>query len=311
MFNISTAWNIDTDKKSAEKAVEEINSLGFDALELAWINESKFKELKKIKFKAGSVHSYVPEPLDLKAGRWRCDVYRLTASDEEERKQAVKWMKSSIDTAEWCGAPAVVVHLGFPEGCPRRSKPLIELYNEGKKATAEYRKEKEELLKEREFYKAKGFTAGLLSLKEINSYAFKKKIKIGLETRMFYEEFPNLEEFQYIFKEFSGGALYYWHDIGHAEIHGRLGFTTPEEYLSNLKKHLIGLHIHDMRGISDHRAPGTGDVDYHKYLPWLKDPALIKVFELHPFNSREEVIAGRQLLEKLCGESDKNYDRLL
>ena len=209
------------------------------------------------------------------------------------------------------GAPAVVVHLGFPEGCPRRSKPLIELYNEGKKATAEYQKEKDELLKEREFYKAKGFTAGLLSLKEINSYAFKKKIKIGLETRMFYEEFPNLEEFQYIFKEFSGGALYYWHDIGHAEIHGRLGFTTPEEYLSNLKKHLIGLHIHDMRGISDHRAPGTGDVYYHKYLPWLKDPALIKVFELHPFNSREEVIAGRQLLEKLCGESDKNYDRLL
>ena len=45
MFNISTAWNIDTDKKSAEKAVEEINSLGFDALELAWINESKFKGL--------------------------------------------------------------------------------------------------------------------------------------------------------------------------------------------------------------------------------------------------------------------------
>ena len=42
MFNISTAWNIDTDKRSAEETMEEINSLGFDAVELAWINEKKF-----------------------------------------------------------------------------------------------------------------------------------------------------------------------------------------------------------------------------------------------------------------------------
>ena len=286
--------------------MEEINSLGFDAVELAWINENKFKELKNVKFKAGSVHSYVPEPVLLKEGRWRADVYRLTSLDEEERKQAVSCTKRSIDTAVWCGAPAMVVHMGLPEGCSIRSRPLVKLFNEGKKDSAEYQKGKDELLREREYFKPKSFAQGLKSVEEINAYAFKKKIKIGLETRMFYEEFPNLEEFELVFSKFDKGALYYWHDIGHAEIHGRMGFTTPEEYLSTLQNRLIGLHIHDMQKISDHRAPGTGDIDYKKYLPWLKDPKLIKVFELHPFNTKEEVIAGRVMLEKLCGKSGES-----
>ena len=191
-----------------------------------------------------------------------------------------------------------MVHLGFPEGA-RRSKQLTQLYTEGKKGTAEYETEKAALLTERERQKKRSFARSLKSLEEINIYAFKKKIKIGLETRMYYEEFPNLEEFEYIFKEFAGGALYYWHDIGHAEIHGRLGFTTPKEYLKALQSRLIGLHIHDMRVLADHCAPGTGELDYKQYLPWLKDPKLIKVFEVHPFNTKEEVINGRKMLEKL------------
>ena len=298
MFNISTVWNIEAGK-TPEAAMEEINSLGFDALELSWINEEKFELVKKTKFQACSVHSYLPEPMKLKEGRWRNSVFNLTALDEEERQSALKWTKRTIDTAVELSAAAVVVHLGNPEGMKSRSYLLKELFSKGKIAGAEFIKAKDKLLFERDLKKTKTFDKGLKSLSEINVYAKKAGIKIGLETRLHYEEHPNQEEFSFIFKEFAGGALYYWHDIGHAEIQGRLGFINPREYLSLFSKHLLGLHIHDVKGMEDHNAPGLGEIDYRVFLPYFADKNIIKVFEVHSFNTKEQIINGRKMLEKL------------
>ena len=126
MFNISTVWNIENGK-SVPEAMEEINSLGFDAVELSWMNEAVFEQVKKTKFKAGSVHSYLPEPMKLRADRWRNSVFNLTAIDEEERVTAVKWTKRTIATAAEIGATVVVVHLGNPEGMVNKSYPLKDL----------------------------------------------------------------------------------------------------------------------------------------------------------------------------------------
>jgi sugar phosphate isomerase/epimerase len=298
MFSISTAWNIEAGR-SVPEAISEINSLGFDALELAWINEEKLEQLKKTKFKAGSVHSYLPEPMKLKEGRWRSSVFNLTALDENERLEAIKWTKRTIDTAAEMSAPAVVVHLGNPEGMENKSYTLKDLYAKGKKESDEFVWNRDKLLFEREEKRQKTFQKGLKSLSEVNVYAVKAGVKIGLETRLHYEEHPNSEEFEYIFKEFEGGALYYWHDIGHAIIQERLGFVKPKEHLSLFSERLIGLHIHDVKGIEDHSAPGMGDVEYEDFVPYFLEKKILKVFEVHAFCTKEQVLNGKRLLERL------------
>lgn len=302
MFSISTVWNIET-RDYGVVAVDELMSMGFDSIELSWINEAKFEEIKDLRLKVSSVHNYLPEPNELKSGRWRGDVFRLTSLDEEEREEAVKYTKRTIDTAVNFGAPAVVVHWGVPEGLTVRSYVLHKLYDQGGFNSPEYIMMKKVIKKEREEKKNKFIENGLISLDEINAYAFKNNIKIGLETRMYYEELPGLEEFLMIFDKFKGGALYYWHDIGHAELHQKMGFIDDASvYLNELEKYLIGLHIHDILGLSDHKAPGMGNLDYSKYAKYFKNKDLIKVFEVHSSSSKEELLKGKKMLEALSAQ---------
>ena len=300
MFSISTVWNIETRDYSVV-AVNELMEMGFDGIELSWINEEKYKEIEDLKLKVSSVHNYLPEPMQVNKKRWRGDVFRLTALDEEERENAVEWTKNTIDTAVNFGAPAVVVHLGIPEGLSVRSSVLHELYNQGGLNTPEYVMMKKAIIKEREEKKDKFIEKGLMSLDEINSYAAKNGVKIGLETRMYYEELPGLEEFLMIFDKFKGGALYYWHDIGHAEIHQKMNFLDDASiYLKELEKYLIGIHIHDLLALSDHKAPGMGNLDFSKFVKYLKREDLIKVFEVHASSTKEELLKGKKMLEDLC-----------
>ncbi|OGF50200.1 MAG: hypothetical protein A2231_01825 [Candidatus Firestonebacteria bacterium RIFOXYA2_FULL_40_8] len=241
--------------------------------------------------------------MKLKEGRWRASVFNLTALDEAERLDAVKWMKRTIDTAVDINAGAVVVHLGNPEGMENKSYYIKDLFRQKKKDTEEFIKAKDKLLFERDEKKDKTFEQGLRSLNEINSYAKKAGVKIGLETRLHFEEHPNPPEFAFIFKEFSGGALYYWHDIGHAEVQERLGFVKPNEYLSLFLDKLIGLHIHDVLGVEDHKAPGLGDIDYKKLLPYFADKSILKVFEVHSVNTKEQVLNGKKMLEDLVNRN--------
>ena len=299
MFNISTCWNIEKHEKP-EDAFKEIADFGFDGVELSWINEERFAKMKGLKLKVGSVHSYMPEPMQIKEGRWRNDVYRLTALDEEERKAAVACTLKTLEVSAGYGAKAVVVHLGIPEGYVQRSSTLFELFAAGKMDSEEFVKIRAEIMEERDLRKDKYFDLGLKSLEKINTFASRLKLKIGVETRFHYEELPGIPEFEFIFREFRGGSLGYWHDIGHAESQEKLGFLPHDSYLNALKGDLIGMHIHDMKGLSDHMAPGTGELKYNKYIDMFKDSAILKVFEVHPFNTKEQVLAGRKMLEQLA-----------
>ena len=53
------------------------------------------------------------------------------------------------------------------------------------------------------------------------------------------------------------------YDVGHAQALGRLGFFPAEDWLKSL---LIAgysvLILHDVIGLSDHFAPGLGEIDF-------------------------------------------------
>ncbi len=122
-------------------------------------------------------------------------------------------------------------------------------------------------------------------------------IRLGVENRYNLHDFPAPHEFQMIFREFAGGPVRYWHDIGHATAQENLGLLKKDELLESFGTLLAGVHLHGCRGYNDHYAPGTGDEDFILLKKFLR-PDTILVVETHHRASREEVAQGLAFLRK-------------
>ena len=111
---------------------------------------------------------------------------------------------------------------------------------------------------------------------------------LGLETRFHFNEIPNTDEMTELLGEAPEQLAGYWHDTGHAEVQEQLGFAFHEEWLSRFRDRMVGIHLHDIRGISDHHAPGKGNMNWEmiaKYLPW----GVVKVCEIGEWNDEERM----------------------
>ena len=65
-------------------------------------------------------------------------------------------------------------------------------------------------------------------------------------------EIPDFEEFGIIFKKFAGGKIFFWHDVGHGYVQERLRIQSHLELLKKYAPTILGMHLHDARGYSDH-----------------------------------------------------------
>ena len=61
---------------------------------------------------------------------------------------------------------------------------------------------------------------------------------------------------------------------------------------------MIGIHLHDVKGFSDHRAPGTGIVDFKMIKQYLSEKT-IKVVEAHSKSSETQVRKSVAFLENI------------
>jgi len=77
-----------------------------------------------------------------------------------------------------------------------------------------------------------------------------------------------------------------------------LGFPEYENLLERYHQNLVGIHLHDSQGIQDHRAPGTGEIDFAKILPWL-GPAAVRIVELRPEEETDQVRKGIKSLVEM------------
>ena len=60
---------------------------------------------------------------------------------------------------------------------------------------------------------------------------------------------------------------------------------------------MTGIHLHDVKGIDDHLAPGQGEMDYEEIRPFLKSYH-IKILEVHSKVDREDLIDGIRFIKK-------------
>ena len=296
MIGISTVWRSKLIENGKE-LLKALSSLPFSALELDFrISESAFKEIKKQlkkNWQVLSIHNYFPRPDFIPLSKVSGDIFLLTHPDKEERLLAIKATIKSIEIASDLEAQAVVIHLGKIE-MENEFNKWKELFISGQldENFVEERK------KEREKKAKKYLDAALLSLDKLLPRAEKLGVKLGIENRYYFHEIPSYEEVGVILKTFEGAPIGYWHDVGHAEVLSRLKVCPHEKWLSSYNKYLIGTHIHDVNDqLEDHFAPTKGTIDFDKIIPYLKNTP-IKIFEVQPKSTAEEIIAGFDYLKE-------------
>lgn len=298
MFSLSTSWN-SAKHKDGFGIIKEIKRLGFDTVELNFaLTESMITDILSLKEKSeiniSSLHNICPLPKEVEVDEASPDYYSLASPDEEERELAVEVTKNTINYANRLGARAVVLHAGRVQ-IKDHTRDLALLISDEKRM-AEFRAV---MIKERNDKKDGYLDNVIKSLKEIIPYAKEKSVSLGIENRYYYREIPIIEEFDIIFKTFEKGSVYYWHDVGHAEVFDRLGLGRHEDLLKKFSDRLIGMHLHDIIGyLNDHKAPGRGTFDFNKLKPYVKDDT-IKVIEAHQPATGSEIKRSLRLLKNI------------
>jgi len=267
--------------------VAKAKKLGFTHVEAnASISPQKLDELIKTAVPISSIHSPCPAALSSKG----IPVANLSLSslEESEREEAISFAKKTIDLASSIGAEAVVLHMGeVPVDLSLEDK-LHQLYNENSTGTKEYTQVKEQLIYQRVSKAPPYLEAAKKSLEELSKHSQKQNMMLGLETRFYFYEMPDIDEMAEFLSEAEGRLIGYWHDVGHAEVNQRLGFTSHEDWLLRFSHKIIGVHLHDVLGISDHRPPDKGNVDWKMVGKYLARQA-IKVCEIAEWNEEEDI----------------------
>lgn len=298
---LSTSWNASR-YTSGKAIIQEVKALGFCEIELSFnLTPGIIRDIaacvRKKQIRVRSLHNYCPIPKGVSRQEALPDCYSLAALDDEKRRLAVTYTKVTIDTAYTLNAQAVVLHCGRVD-IPDRTRELIALYDNGQLESPQAKELKAQMQKERSQRAQAHIQAVLKSLAELEGYARKLHIALGVETRYYYREIPSFDEVEILLNEFKDSNIFYWHDTGHAQLWENLGVLKHKDYFKRYAQYLLGVHLHDIKGADDHRAPLTGDFDFASLRPYLT-AATIKTLEAHYPATAREIVQAKCFLEKL------------
>jgi sugar phosphate isomerase/epimerase len=284
-ISLSTMWSMNY--QNMTEFIRDAREFGFTHLELnTSLTPGKLNELRAIEgVEVSSVHA--PCPNTLTSDGSRASSLSLSSLNEDERQEAVNFTKSTIDLASELKARVVILHAGWVDANPEMEKELRNLHERGLAESDEFQDLKCKLTNIRGFMACPHIDAVKESLLELAGYARARKVQLALENRVNSYEIPNIDEMLDILEEFQPEVVGYWHDVGHAEIQARLGFTPHDEWLMALEERLIGTHLHDVRGIRDHFAPGLGEQNWDLIAESLPKNAL-RVCEIGEWNDSED-----------------------
>ncbi len=258
--------------------------IGFERLELSHILPAEwFAGFAPGRWDVAAVHHPCPLPPHR--------VPYLSDPDPAQRRVALGAARTSVDTAVRYGAGYVVLHVGdIPEleywEDELRSRTLA---RQG--GTPEYAEARRRFETARAQAKGPYLEASLASLRELAAYASERGVRLGLETREFAREIPDLDDLGLLLAELPPSVAGLWLDTGHVAVTARLGRASQAEWLQRHGDRLLGLHLHDCLGLRDHLLPGLGDIAFAELVPYLTQHT-VRTCELDWFYTTEELRAG-------------------
>jgi sugar phosphate isomerase/epimerase len=303
MLGVSTCWR-SRSLADGDRIIRDMAQIGAKAVELDYrlspaMLDSALKAMDELGIKPLSMHAVCPA-LANKKSRDHAEAFMLCSPDEDERREAVRDVAVCLRTASELGIRAVPLHCGIIL-MERLTFALQRMYDDGTILSQEGRRAVSQFAARRMKERGVTFDQLLKSLEEINEEADRFDVFVGVENRYYMEELPDFEELCVIFDRMKGSRMRYWHDTGHAQVQENLGFTPHEAYLAEFSDLLIGVHLHDARGYSDHSAPpmnADDGVDFGMVKKYLK-PDTIRIMELKDSVSAQDATAG---LSWLCAK---------
>jgi sugar phosphate isomerase/epimerase len=306
MLSLSTSWGIGS-LRSGREIIDAARDLDFEALELNYqFPEGFLKEIfddhKRGELRITSLHNICPFTEALAPYADFFKRFNFSSPKKEIIKKAVKYTKGTIDLAAKLKASAVVLHLGEVELESDSQREMEREFRHSLKTNfgpeEHIRKTREKFIKLRQRDAPPFLERTIQNLGEVLKYAEEKGVKLGVENRYFFFEIPSFEEIPIILKQLPSPCLGYWHDCGHAAHLQNIGYFPGKNPLSQNRQRLIGIHLHDCIGVNDHLAPGYGEVDFVEVKKLLNEK-VIKVLELGPWVSRQEVKKGIEYLSRI------------
>jgi sugar phosphate isomerase/epimerase len=264
--------------------------LGFPAIEINYVVPPQgVEELLDSEVTISSLHAPTPR-VRVRGGRWS-EALNLASLDEEERRLALALGRRTLDLAAKAGAPFVVFHLGAIGEELEAEKELRRLYQQGVRQGQEVEALRRQCRQLRAQGQAAHLTQAQKSLWELAEHAAPLGVAVALENRYHFHEIPDVDEAHELLAEYPRHLVGYWHDVGHAEVLGRLGLVDKYRWLNELSGRCLGAHVHDVDGLADHRPPGQGDADW-AYVAQGLPPQAPRVFEINQKTPEEQVAAS-------------------
>jgi sugar phosphate isomerase/epimerase len=293
---LSTMWHV-RQSIPFQETFQVARSLGFARFELNHqIPPERFDQIDFSQYRIGSLHDPCPAVVSMDEQKQKD--WMVSSLDEECRLQGVNIVKRTIDEAVKLHARLVVIHPGSIVADSRLDRELRKRFKAGEVNENSFNDLRDELIADRKMYASAHLESVLRSMKEIIEYARPAGISIGLENRYRYYDIPILEELEPLLNLCSEEWYGFQYDIGHAQTLDRLGLCNHEEWLLRYANRMVGVHIHDVKGIVDHQKPGTGDVDFEMVARYLSHQ-VYRTLEVSPDLSTEDIAAALETLVRV------------
>ena len=268
--------------------------IGFQKIELNHqVDSAMLSPVNLDHIQFSSIHE--PCPADIPTKLLVERDWLVSSIDEAARKQGVQAVIRSVDLACRLGAPVVVVHCGNVSNDKTLENKLCQLFQAGLTQSGEYLETKSQFLRHRQEQAMPRLEAVKRSLLELLDYAGGKQVKLGLENRYHFMDIPSIDEMAELLSLADLDQLGFIYDVGHAQALDRLGFFPHVDWLKRYQSRILGAHLHDVTGISDHLAPGLGEIDFRSIASYLPGDAF-RTVEVQPGNTLAQVNRGLHVL---------------
>jgi sugar phosphate isomerase/epimerase len=280
--SLSTMWAI-KNYPDLNDFFQVSRNMGFQKIELNHQVDSEMLSCVTLDhYQFSSVHE--PCPADILTRDMVDRDWLISSQIEICRMHGVQAVKQSINLACKLGAQVVVIHCGNVTPDMSLEIKLRSLFKARQTQSDEYLAIKSQIIQSRMDQVGPRLQAVKKSLSELIDYAIKCDVKLGLENRYHYMDIPIIDEMEELLQLTDSNRLGFIYDVGHAQALGRLGFFPPEDWLYRYSRRILGSHLHDVVGLSDHLAPGIGEINF-KDLSTRLPGGSFRTVEIQPGNT--------------------------